>query len=429
MTAPFGSARLWTYASTALAAPFIALALGDPAPVLVALPGLLLVVVGLVTEVDREVRIECSLAASTTHEGGRIPLRIEVGGPGSVAHVRLSVPPGLTVEAVDGGRHLGGGDVEIPMRRGSAEATLSLAGNRWGRYRLGAAVATTAGPLRMRFGRGEAEASESLVVLPGFEKVRRLVEPLATNMHAGDVVSRSRGSGLELAELRTWAPGDPRRSINWRASARSDRLWVSDRHADRNGDLVIVMDSVVAPGTDVEAAVRHGAKVAAGIVAAYGRAGQRLGLVSLGGRVRWFGLGAGPSQHHRLLEALLDVTASASPVWMAFDRVLARAVRPPSMVVFVTPLLDDGVVGRIRRLALAGMDVAVVGVDPSGWIRPGPGEVSDLAFRIWRLERQAMLGEFAALGVGVGEWRPGRALSETLEEVEAWRHRRRRARA
>lgn len=420
--------RTWIYSVGVVVAPFTSLALGDPSPVLVALPLAVILFYGLVAAPDRDPVVDVEVDADRLPVHASTSLRLTVNAPGSIAHVRLGLPSGIDMAEVSGGRAVGREGLEVALRHGEGKATVLLEPRRWGTFTLGPSRATVAGPFRMALREADAGEAIDLVVLPDLEEARRLVEPLQTNLHVGEVVSSSRGPGVELAELRRWAPGDSRRMINWRASARSEDIWVSDRYADRNGDLVLVVDGIAPPASAVSETVRKVVELAASLVEQYGAARHRLGLVSLGGKVGWFGLGAGPVHEHQLLAALLDLSAERPPVWMAVDRILDRSVRAPSMVVFVSPLLDESVVGRIHRLSRAGIDVATVAVDASAWIPPGGNRVRDLAWRIWMMERDRTIEELRATGTAVAEWAPGRSLDELMEEVDLWRRRLRRAR-
>jgi uncharacterized protein (DUF58 family) len=59
-----------------------------------------------------------------------------------------------------------------------------------------------------------------------------MLAPLETQVFIGNQVSRTRGDGIEFADIREWEPGDRRRRINWRASARRSELWVNEQHPD-----------------------------------------------------------------------------------------------------------------------------------------------------------------------------------------------------
>lgn len=420
--------RGWAWSVGLVTAPFLALLLGDPAPVLAVLPLTPLVVFGLLTQGREAVSATSRLVRPESVEGEISVMEIEVeSGPGW-GRIGLRVPPGSVVEVDPGVAVVGGGVIEMPVR-GRTGVTVRFRVSRWGGYQVGVDWVEVSGRVPIRSRAGTVSPPERLVVLPATDEVRRLVEPLETNMHAGDLMSRERGPGTELMQTRPWSPGDPPRSINWRATLRSDDVWVTDRHAERNGDLVLVVDPIGDPEGDASGALREVILLTGALVRAYGRTRHRLGLVDLAGGMRWFGLASGPAHTHRLLTALIASQIVAQPVWSAVDRVLARSVRPPSMVVFVTTLVDDAVVGRIRDLAVAGIDTAVVAIDPEPWMRVGSEPRARLARRIWKLERERVVSRLAESRVVIGEWAPGRSLDEVMEGMQTWRRRLQRLRA
>jgi uncharacterized protein (DUF58 family) len=422
------SARGWVYLTTAVVAPFAALALGDPAPVLVVAPMVVVLVFRLMMGEGTPASIELFTTAERTVEGGTVSVSVTVSGSGSVAHVRLWLPTGARIVETQGAERSGRTGLTLPMRAGEGHATVRVCLERWGNYRLARGQAWVTGLARMYFQVARCEHPHVVTVLPDVETTRRLVSPTQTSLHVGDLVSSRRGPGFELAELRLWAPGDPPRAINWRATARSSQTWVNQHHADRNADLILVVDSFIDPGSEAEEGLAMLVRLAASLIDAYGKARNRVGLISLAGHQRWFGLDSGAVHHERLLSALLDTQAASRPVWMAVDRILSQAIRPPSMVVFVSPLLDEGVRARISLLAHRGVDVAVVALDVSSLLRPPRDRLRAAARRVWEMELEMTVDGLREQGVAVGLWSPLRSLDQVLEEVESWRRLWRRAR-
>lgn len=420
--------RAGAYTAAVVVAPFAALAWGDPGPVLVVLPVAVALVFAVMARPASNPKLEVTAGLARTIEGNPVPVHVEVTATATTAHVTLDLSRFTTIVKVAGARRVGKAGLVVPLVDGRGRADLVINVSRWGSYRFTGAHAVIPGPLGMTTKVVESDPPEVVVVLPEAEKVRSLVEPMVTNLHLGDTASTHRGPGFELAELRIRQPSDPPRSVNWRASARSDQMWVTDRHADRNGDLILVIDSVVEPGSDGEEAVGRVVRIASTMIKGYGQSRHRLGLISLSGHMRWFGLASGVVHEHRLLAAMMQTQAVREPIWMGVDRVIDRTVRRPSMVVFISPLLDDGVQIRVLRLARAGIDVVVVAVDPTVWIRTPRDPLRRAAHRIWHMERQRTLDLMAAAGVAVAQWRPGRPVDEILEEVQEWRRRLRRAR-
>lgn len=416
------------YVVMAVVAPFVALGLGDPAPVLVALPAAAVVVFGFLSEKPAIDTIDVEIAADHVSAGGALGMTVVVRGRGRRVLVDLDLPVGLEISEIEGGRRIGPASISVPLIAGKATAHLTILARRWGGYHLGGATIRVSGSAPIRLATMTVAPRHRLVVLPSVERSRRLLEPLVTTLHAGDFASRRPGPGFEMAESRQWAPGDSPRLVNWRASSRSDQQWVTERQAERNGDLVFVLDAVPPAGESSGGAVRDVVGLVAALVSAHGAARHRLGLIDLGGRIRWFGLASGPVHTQRLLAAVISTQVNAEPLWSAFDRVIDRAVRPPSMVVVVSSLTTDEMVGRVRRLADAGIDVVAVAVDPGRRLTPSDDPLRRVARRIWALERERTLDLLRVSRVAVAEWVPGRHLEAIVEEVELWRRRMRRLR-
>lgn len=419
--------RAFCYTAAAGSAPFVALGFGAPEALIAVVPAMAALVIGVVRDPSAAPALDIDVDVDETLEGHRVEMTLALEGRGRRAHVTLELPPGVSVEDVDGGRRSGPGGLVAPLVKGSATVIVGLRAREWGTHPLGAATVVVAGPLRMALHTTVIPPSHTLVVLPEEEVVRRLVEPLATNMHVGDVVARERGAGSEVADVRPRVPGDPPKSINWRATLRSGEVQVTERQAERNGDLVLVVDSVVEPGSETRSVVTHLVRVAAALVDAYGAARHRLGLVAVSGFTRWFGLESGTAHVHRLLASLMRTQAVADPVWLVIDRVIDRNVRRPSMVVFVTSLLEEEMVGRMMRLSAAGIDVVAFVWDPGPDLSVPEDERRRLARRIWVMERERTADRLRSAGVAVGSIGHERNLDETLEEVERWRRMLRRA--
>jgi uncharacterized protein (DUF58 family) len=62
------------------------------------------------------------------------------------------------------------------------------------------------------------------------------------SLRAGPFTSRSRGDGFDFDELQPYRPGDDVRRIDWNVTARLDAPFVRHTHAERELNMVIVMD-------------------------------------------------------------------------------------------------------------------------------------------------------------------------------------------
>jgi uncharacterized protein (DUF58 family) len=91
---------------------------------------------------------------------------------------------------------------------------------------------------------GETSAAELLT--PEMIAELKRIELRTRRMLSGDMMgsyrSAFRGSGLVFADLREYAPGDDVKSIHWKATARSDKVYVKCFQEDRSIEVVVAVD-------------------------------------------------------------------------------------------------------------------------------------------------------------------------------------------
>jgi uncharacterized protein (DUF58 family) len=261
-------------------------------------------------------------------------------------------------------------------------------------------------------------------VYPRLAPLRTLPRPLHTHTSIGDYVSPALGDGIEPGEIRRFAPGDRVRQVNWRASLRLGTLYVTQRHRERNADVIVMLDTLGDVGLAPDSTLDLGVRAAASLAAAYLARKDRVGLISYGGTVDWVRPGSGRVQYERIAETLLRASVVFTYVSKDLARVPSRVLPSHAFVVAVTSLLDPRFTKAALDLAARGFDLAVVVVSPvdvTRGILPGT-PANDLACRLWTLERRARLDDFRRHGIAVLEWRP----SEPLEQALAAHGRRRR---
>nr|BFE79752.1 hypothetical protein GCM10020093_023530 [Planobispora longispora] len=90
---------------------------------------------------------------------------------------------------------------------------------------------------------------------------------------------------------------------------------------------------------------------------------------------------------------------------------------PGALVVMLTPLLDARSATALAVLARARRAVVAVDTLPEGLPLRSAGEWSELAERIWRLERDNTVGRLREAGVPVEAWRGSGSLDAVLRDV------------
>jgi len=325
----------------------------------------------------------------------------------------------VDVEAPDGAVDRVEAEVDLPGRTtavplepdGSRAAGWTLVPTRWGRHLVG--------PVRLRVVAGGGlyvaplvvEVGD-IVVFPAAAALARAVAPRELAAPLGEHASRAVGSGVEFAGVRPYQPGDRRRDVDWRTSARHGDLFVRQYAAERAFDLVLVLDTSTDAGPPGSSTLDLTVRAATGLAQSYLRAHDRVGLVTFGGPLRWLTPATGPRQLYRVSDALMSMRPDAAER-DAGDVGFGLADLPRSMlpgrafVCVVTPLLDDRPLAAVRLLLDRGFAPLVVDVltnEPVLRRRRRQRVRDELALRTWRMHREALVGELAGLGVPVLDW-------------------------
>src|SRR5581483_1536665 len=411
------SPRLRGYAVLAALGLLLGIALGRPELVALGAPFALFLGVAVATSRPPALRVDLALGADAAVEGHDVEVELELASEDGVERIdmALTLPEGIVAEELPppSALHLPDGE---PRR-----FEFRLHGRRWGAYRGGEAVVRT----HDRFGifayEARLDAAAPLRVYPRPEWVRDLVRALETQPFAGNEVARTKGEGIEFADIRPFVFGDRVRRINWRASAKRREVYVSESHPERNTDVVLFLDAFTDVGAEAGGTLEHTIRAAATLARAYLRRRDRVGLVSFSGIVHWLTPATGERQLYRIVETLLETSVVASYVWRGIDHVPVRTLPPKALVVALTPLLDERSVRALLDLRARGFDLVIVEVSPLPYIVPGGGAVEALAHRLWTLWRDALRFRYRRLGVPVVEWREGVPLAQAVEEVIAFR--------
>lgn len=393
-----------------------------------ALPAVIAVVAAVLTRQAGLLLLAAPALAALAAARGRRPAE-----PDALAAARGGGPAGLDAAVtVSAARCFEGEDIEVVATLAGAaeevtfrvepEATLSLAEGDAEQTMVGADGATGARArwlltprawgrrvpcvvaVRCRAG-GIWETNVTvrpgpLEIYPHPPPARASLLPADLLLRIGDHTATTPGAGIEFAGIRAYAPGDRLRDVNWAVTSRTGRFHVNERAALRAADLIIMIDAFSEVGPPGESSLDLAVRGAAGLANAYLRAGDRVGVVALGGVLRWLGPAPGFRQFFAIVELTFGIRFP-SEVIPDLDRVPRTALPPRSLVVLFSPLLDSRALGAVTDLRQRGVSLVVVDVlqhEPP----VSPGEpASALAVRLWRLDRRAMR---ASLGVPVLDW-------------------------
>ncbi|MEU4470110.1 DUF58 domain-containing protein [Micromonospora sp. NPDC023888] len=391
-------------------------------------------------------------------EGGDVTAAVSVGNPDTVDYdlvvVRSRVSPWLRIDragfALDGavtdmppagttptgttptggaapaggrGRSIADRPFVTAVPTGTV-ADLELAGHamRWGRHPVGPAgarVATAGGLLVSRAVLTEPVRVRVYPRTEPFEAVEAM--PRAAGL-VGAHHSRRPGEGGELAGVRIFAPGDRLRRIDWRVSLRARQLHVAATLSDRDAEVVVLLDVLAEAGRSggvggAASVLDTTVRATAAIAEHYLHRGDRVSLLEYGPAARRLRPAAGRRQYLTVLEWLLDVHVHPSS-HEPYDQVFGpQLLSSDALVVVLTPLLDERSAQMLARLARAGRFVVAVDTLPTNLTAPKNQGWAEVAYRLWRLDRDVMIGQLREHGVPVVRWAGAGSLDQVLRDV------------
>jgi uncharacterized protein (DUF58 family) len=295
----------------------------------------------------------------------------------------------------------------------------------WGIATVGPVWIRAHGPLGLVRWEGPTGSPSTIRILPGAASTRALLQPTEPRAIAGSHLARTRGDGLEFAEVRQYAPGDRLRTINWSVSARRDGLWVNQRHPERSADLVVLVDTFADDRDGHAAALVRSVRAAWLLATAHLAAHDRVGVVTFGGYPAWLS----PAGGERALLALCDRLLATRAAWTEAQRSVrflpAPVIPPGALVVGLTPLHDNRMAVALVDLRRRGREVAAVDVDVTDEVAAlaATRGLPPAAVRLWRLELERRRRALDAIGIPVVPWPPGDDAALVLERLARARRR------
>jgi uncharacterized protein (DUF58 family) len=196
-------------------------------------------------------------------------------------------------------------------------------------------------------------------------RARIIVEGALTGMHR----ARLRGSSVEFAEHKEFAPGDEIRHIDWKAYAKLDRYYVKQFEQESQLTAFLVLDasaSMTYAGKGVSK-LAYGAYLVAALAYMLVQQRDRVGLLAFGDRRidSYVPPRARPAHLGDLLAVLEELErrggSGDEPAAAALDRVAELAGRKRALIVLASDMFerDEDSLAALRRLHSRGHDVTV----------------------------------------------------------------------
>jgi uncharacterized protein (DUF58 family) len=289
-----------------------------------------------------------------------VPKVLSVGRDNAVKlHVRSLAARRLTISLTD---DLPGEAVaaDLPARlelkpRGRGTVTYHVRPGLRGAYSLGAHHVRYPSPLGLWLRQLRLPAEDPVRVYPDVKAVRTYELLARQNREAAMMRAvRLRGGESEFERLREYVKDDEYRTIDWKATARRQRLIAREYQQERNQSIVCLVDCGRLMTTE-SAGLTHldhalNAVLMMSHVAA--RSGDHVGLVAYDTKVRAFVPPAGGSRAtQRLIQSTYALHANmVEPDHRAAFDFLSRRVRRRALVILFTQVIDDVAAGTLLRL-------------------------------------------------------------------------------
>lgn len=393
---PLRDTRLFPYILIALGALVAAPATGQPVLAALAVPFALSLALGLRRTGPVRVKATVHLNSDRVLEGDLLTGRVELQWDGTFACDIMLHPLSGVEPAPDGERAW-----SLPSATGGVQLPIRLRASSWGRHTMTEVWVRLERPFGLVAWTGSVVAGPTVRVLPGTERLSRLLDPADSRALMGVHRSRRVGDGGEFAQLRPYAPGDRLRDLNWGATARCGRPVVNRYHPEQSGEVVVVIDAFADGSRTSGQALSRAARAAWAVASVHLRANDRVGLAGLGGRTHWLPPAGGRLARYRLLDALLRIGGEATTMAARVTPDHATGVPSSALVVALTPLHDDRTVTTLAAWRGRGRSVAVIALDTEDLLDAAASPADSLARRIWRLDLERRRGALAAAGIPV----------------------------
>jgi uncharacterized protein (DUF58 family) len=323
--------------------------------------------------------------------------------------------------------------VTARMRPGSRmRSRTTLVPGRRGRFPLHDVTVRVQGPLRLVSRQATRGVPGGIRVMPGYpsrdEVQRRIRMPRVLEVGLRSI--RVAGGGREFDQLRDYRPDDEFRRIDWPATVRLGRPIVKQYRAERNQNVVLLLDNgrVMAGTVGGVPRVEHAMDAVLGVVQTATRLGDRVGMVAFDRQVRSVLVPTnGKGQLGRAAEAMymLQPDYSESAYQVAFSHAVAR-FRRRSLFIVLTDLVEAAVeqallpalpiITRRHVVVVAAVQDPAVRDWAAGGRHRWPSEAYRQAAAVNSLvQRERSVARLRAAGAVVVDAAPGRLAVELVD--------------
>src|SRR2546425_9679934 len=280
----------------------------------------------------------------------------------------------------------------------------------------------------------DIEVKDAVEVTPrGRELARGNLKATAFSTFSGPMTSTRKGEGMEFADIREYAHGDPYKRIEWKSTARTGELMVRELHAETQLNIMMLLDAsdTMAYGQAGQTKLDYSARAVASLVTYLSRRGDFFGLTIVQGQrpARVIPLARGQVQITRILNLLGQLQPTpASPELLA--QAITRSlklgrVKGRALFFILTDLETKEELGSLRQLRAMSHEAVIISPYSPLFESHDLQGLDKTMFAIrtahsWRVREQLVL-EAGKLGGPFFDVGPGDLFSSLVQRVEEHR--------
>lgn len=242
------------------------------------------------------------------------------------------------------------------------------------------------------------------------------------SQYTGRVLTDEGGSGVEFHGTREYQPGDSISRIDWKRRARSGELITLEFREERSAKVLLVIDArreaYVASADDEPSAVTYSVFAADQLFESLMASRDSVGLAVVGRDDVWLPPSTGDEHRTRAREILTKHPSLVpSPPRRETDeeqfKRLRKRLDSSTQVILLSPLADERMVEKARRIDARGNTVTVVTPDVTADGSPGR--------KLAKVERDRRLSELRQADIPVVNWDVEVPLAKVLAHTrEQW---------
>lgn len=343
-----------------------------------------------------DLKVQCTVAPLRAFEGDTLTVQLTVQASTATPPLELwhVLPEGVRCLA-------GSPRLLLALHPGEAQTFAhQLVCNRRGKYTFGRIYGRVHAGADLQPLLAEYDHRQTCTIYPRLTTLPRDFPPLRTHVSFGNYVSRAAGEGLEFAGIRQYSSGDRLRRVHWRTSLSRQQLYVNEYASERNADVVILLDTLVAFGNAYHNTLDVAVRAAASLAAHYLYHKDRVGLISYGGVSTWVPPALGQWQLYRILDTLLEARPHFSYLAKDLTLIPPRVLPPGALIFVLTTFLDMRIRAALHDLLARAFPLVLLVLSPASALpKPLRHGHAEAITRLWRLETEYRLHEFRRLGV------------------------------